>query len=88
VKSRSGRAEQPGGKARLGFARGMIDHAYENQRLFRALVGKRSGQIVLTQRLPRSDDAISRRTIACVRRASGGSGFAHLCSRRAYAHDF
>lgn len=30
----------------LGFARGLIDHAYENQRLFRALVGKRTGQVV------------------------------------------
>jgi AcrR family transcriptional regulator len=31
----------------LQFARGMIEHAHENQRLFRALVGKRSGQVVL-----------------------------------------
>jgi AcrR family transcriptional regulator len=31
----------------LRFARGMIEHAHENQRLFRALVGKRSGQVVL-----------------------------------------
>jgi AcrR family transcriptional regulator len=30
----------------LGFARPLIDHARDNQRLFRALVGKRSGQIV------------------------------------------
>ena len=33
----------------LRFARGIIEHAYENQRLFRALVGKRSGQLVLTR---------------------------------------
>jgi AcrR family transcriptional regulator len=31
----------------LGFAHGMIEHAHEHQRLFRALVGKRSGQVVL-----------------------------------------
>jgi AcrR family transcriptional regulator len=31
----------------LRFARGLIEHAHENQRLFRALVGKRSGQVVL-----------------------------------------
>ena len=30
----------------LGFARAMIEHASENQRLFRALVGKRSGHAV------------------------------------------
>jgi AcrR family transcriptional regulator len=34
-------------QAPLRFARGMIDHAHENQRLFRALVGKRSGQVVV-----------------------------------------
>ncbi len=31
----------------LQFARGMIEHAHENKRLFLALVGKRSGQVVL-----------------------------------------
>lgn len=31
----------------LPFARGMIEHAFEQQRLFRALVGKRGGQVVL-----------------------------------------
>lgn len=30
----------------LGFARGLIEHTYENRRLFRAVVGKRSGQVV------------------------------------------
>jgi AcrR family transcriptional regulator len=33
--------------APLQFARGLIQHAHENQRLFRALVGKRSGQVVV-----------------------------------------
>jgi len=46
---RAGLAERPDGKVRLGFARGMIDHAHDNQRLFRALVGKKSGQVVLRQ---------------------------------------
>ncbi|MHB8875490.1 MAG: TetR/AcrR family transcriptional regulator [Myxococcaceae bacterium] len=30
----------------LGFARGLIEHAHEHRRLFRAIVGKRSGQVV------------------------------------------
>ena len=30
----------------LAFARGMIEHAHEQRRLFRAIVGKRSGQVV------------------------------------------
>ncbi len=30
----------------LGFSRGLIEHAHEQQRLFRALIGKRSGQLV------------------------------------------
>lgn len=30
----------------LGFARGLLEHAAEQQRLFRAIVGKRSGQLV------------------------------------------
>ena len=39
---------QPAGSERpFGFARGLIEHACENVRLFRALVGKRSGQVVL-----------------------------------------
>ena len=31
----------------LGFAHGIIEHACENVRMFRALVGKRTGQVVL-----------------------------------------
>lgn len=38
--SKDGRA------APLHFARGMIEHVHENQRLFRAVVGKRSGYVV------------------------------------------
>jgi len=34
------------GNDRLGFARGLIDHAYEQRDLFRALLGKRSGHFV------------------------------------------
>lgn len=30
----------------LGFARGLIEHAYEQRRLFRAVIGKRSGQAI------------------------------------------
>jgi AcrR family transcriptional regulator len=30
----------------LPFARGMIDHAHEHRRLFRAIIGKRSGHVV------------------------------------------
>lgn len=30
----------------LGFSRGLLAHAHENQRLFRALVGKKGGQLV------------------------------------------
>ncbi len=44
---RAGLAQSSASRAPLRFARGMIDHAHENQRLFRALVGKRSGQVVL-----------------------------------------
>ncbi len=40
-------AEAPGPPRPLAFARGLIEHAHQNQRLFRALVGKRSGQVVL-----------------------------------------
>ena len=32
--------------AALGFMRGLLEHAHENRRLFRALVGKRSAQVV------------------------------------------
>lgn len=41
-------ARNPAGPrvADLGFARGLIEHAYENQRLFRAVIGKRSGLAV------------------------------------------
>ena len=31
---------------RLGWSRGLIDHAYEQRELFRALLGKRSGHLV------------------------------------------
>lgn len=31
----------------LAFARGLIEHAHEHKRLFRALIGKRSGEVVL-----------------------------------------
>jgi AcrR family transcriptional regulator len=44
---RAGLARTAASDAPLGFARGMIDHAHENQRLFKALVGKRSGLLVL-----------------------------------------
>jgi AcrR family transcriptional regulator len=39
-------AQRPGGDRPLAFVRGMVDHAAEQQRLFRAVVGKRSGQVV------------------------------------------
>lgn len=34
------------GSAGLAFARGLFAHAFDNQRIFRALVGKRSGEVV------------------------------------------
>lgn len=37
------------GAGPLLFARGLIEHAYENQRAFRAVVGKRSGHVVQRQ---------------------------------------
>ena len=37
------------GDGPLGFARPLIEHAGENRRLFRALVGKKSGQFVLAR---------------------------------------
>lgn len=40
-------ARSPAPDRPLGFARGLIDHACENVRLFRAMVGKRSHQVVL-----------------------------------------
>jgi AcrR family transcriptional regulator len=30
----------------FGFARGLVEHVHENQRLFRAVIGKRSGLVV------------------------------------------
>jgi len=39
-------AQRAPGTGRIGFVRGLIEHAYENKRLFRALVGRRSGQVV------------------------------------------
>jgi AcrR family transcriptional regulator len=44
---RAGLAQTPDSKVPLRFARGLLDHAHENQRLFLALVGKRSGYVVL-----------------------------------------
>ncbi len=44
---REGLGRSPGPAQPLGFARGLIEHAGENERLFRAIVGKRSGQAVL-----------------------------------------
>lgn len=52
---------------RLGWSRGLIDHAYEQRDLFRALLGKRSGHLVtrrfrkmiadlIKQELPRPRD--------------------------------
>lgn len=38
-------AAGPSGRP-LGFVRGMIEHVAEQQRLFRAVIGKRSGQVV------------------------------------------
>jgi len=32
---------------RLAFVAGVIDHAHENRRLFKALIGKRGGQVVI-----------------------------------------
>lgn len=40
-------ARSPAPGRPLGFARGLIDHACENVQLFRAMVGKRSHQLVL-----------------------------------------
>ncbi len=40
-------AQSGPGAGPLRFARAMIEHAHENERLFRALVGRRSGQVVL-----------------------------------------
>jgi AcrR family transcriptional regulator len=37
------------GATPLQFARSMLEHAHENRRLFSALVGKRSGQVVIRQ---------------------------------------
>lgn len=34
------------GTGRLPFAHGLIEHAYENQRVFRGAIGKRSGYVV------------------------------------------
>jgi AcrR family transcriptional regulator len=43
---RAQRAEQATSDDLLGFARGLIDHAFEERELFRALLGKRSGHFV------------------------------------------
>lgn len=37
------------GTGALGFARGLIEHADENRRLFLALLGRRSGQVVMSR---------------------------------------
>jgi AcrR family transcriptional regulator len=42
----SRRAEHASGKDLLGFARGLIEHAYDRRELFLALLGKRSGHLV------------------------------------------
>src|SRR5688572_21269164 len=39
-------AQGDAGPRVLGFARGLLEHAHENQRLGRAMFGKRSGQAV------------------------------------------
>src|SRR5438105_10896619 len=39
-------AARKGGGQVLGFARGLIEHVAEQQRLFRAIMGKRSGHVV------------------------------------------
>jgi AcrR family transcriptional regulator len=39
-------AQRAPAEGRIGFVRGLIEHAYENKRLFRALIGRRSGQVV------------------------------------------
>ena len=44
---RAGLASSPAPPEPFGFARGIIEHAGENRALFRALVGRRSGQVVL-----------------------------------------
>jgi len=50
---RRGIREQVGSRKRpsqpFSFARPMIEHAWENQRAFRALLGKGSGQVVLSR---------------------------------------
>jgi AcrR family transcriptional regulator len=44
---RAQRAAEPGARVDgLGFARGVIEHAHEQQRLFRAIIGKHSGHAV------------------------------------------
>lgn len=43
---RASAASVPAGGQPLGFARGLIDHVHENQRLFRAVIGKHSGHVV------------------------------------------
>jgi len=42
-KLRAGPAKEAGA---LGFVRGLVEHAHENQRLFRAVIGRRSGLVV------------------------------------------
>ena len=39
-------AVAPGDERPLAFVGGLVQHAHENQRVFRAVVGKRSGQVV------------------------------------------
>lgn len=43
---RGAAASRRAGGPPLGFARGLIDHVYENQSLFRAVIGKHSGHVV------------------------------------------
>src|SRR5205823_2691013 len=38
-----------GGGKPLAFTRGLLEHAHDNKRMFRALVGKRSSQVAQTR---------------------------------------
>jgi AcrR family transcriptional regulator len=60
----------------FGFVQGLIEHAHENQRLFRAVIGKRSGLVI--QRRFRQllielvDEDLAFGGIPVARRAAGG----------------
>ncbi len=63
-------------KSVFGFVQGLIEHAHENQRLFRAVIGKRSGLVI--QRRFRQllielvDEDLTFGRIPVARRAAGG----------------